>query len=90
MSRLSSLPPSCGASRFLACESGNSAKLSCNDWPRRDGMKRSLYVGLRADESRPLDGWPAKPGAMRESGDSNLKLSILLSSGAHAQATTHY
>ena len=50
VSRLSSLPPSCGASRFFDWESGSSAKDSCSDWPRLEGMKRSLYCGLREAE----------------------------------------
>ena len=50
VSRLSSLPPSCGASRFLDWESGSNAKDSCSDWPRLEGMKRSLYCGLREAE----------------------------------------
>ena len=41
VSRLSSLAPSCGASRFLGCESGSSAKESCRLTPLREGMKRS-------------------------------------------------
>ena len=75
MSRLSSFdaasdePTVCGESRFFGAapgESGNNANESCSGTPRcRDGMKRSLYCGLRAEEGRLrgalLDAFPEEP-----------------------------